>query len=402
MSLKPPSQKKSFLNKLPGSSPSLKFWVIVPIFIMLVLSLVAVVGLAVITRQSLPPALPLVSVASFLAVVGIALLITRQIVRRLDRIIEAAEQVSQGDFSIRIEDGHSDEIGHLVRAFNNMVADLDHLHQSRDLLSRTLSPAVRESLIENGLDFRGITQEVSILFIDMMGFTPLTERCHPEQLVFFLNDYYTSIANQVHGGGGIIGKYGGDSILAFFGAPRPESPAKSSTAALLTALALQGTIEELSQRWELLGFPPIRVGMGLSFGPVMMGPIGSEAQFEYTVIGDAVNLAARLQDLTRNLPGYGIVIGTKVYQELENWVRDQIKIVSLEHYEALASREKARQPILFVDLGYVLVKGKKGPIHVYAIPDYEYPESEGKLPEKFRLFPREAPAKGNHTQKEEE
>lgn len=401
MSLKPPSQKKNLLKLLPGS-PGLKFWVIAPIFIMLVLSLLAVVGLALITRQPLPPALPLISVASFLAVVGIALLITRQIARRLNRIIEAAEQVSQGDFAIRVDDEHPDEIGHLVRAFNNMVADLEYLHQSRDLLSRTLSPAVRESLIENGLDFRGITQEVSILFIDMMGFTSITERCHPEQLVFFLNDYYTSIANQVHSGGGIIGKYGGDSILAFFGAPRPESPANSSTAALLTALALQGTIEELSQRWELLGFPPIRVGMGLSFGPVMTGPIGSETQFEYTVIGDSVNLAARLQDLTRNLPGYGIVVGAEVYQVLEDRVRDQIKIISLESYEALAGWEKSRQPIIFVDLGYVLVKGKKGPVHVYAIPDYDQQEVEANRPAKFSLFPREAPQKGHKSQNQEQ
>ena len=177
-----------------------------------------------------------------------------------------------------------------------------------------------------------------------------------------------------------MGKYGGDSILAFFGAPLPESPEKSSTAALLTALALQETIEELSERWTILGLPPIRVGMGISLGPVMAGPICSEQQFEYTVIGDAVNLAARLQDLTRNVPGYGIMLSQEVYSSLEDRIKDQLRVVNLEEYDIMDAREKRTSPVHFVDLGRVLVKGKKGPVHVYAIPDYE---PEEPLPDKI-------------------
>src|SRR6185295_1821219 len=112
-------------------------------------------------------------------------------------------------------------------------------------------------LMEKGLDFRGITQMVSVLFIDIRDFTRITEgHDNMEHLVIFLNDYYTTIANQVHMGGGIIGKYGGDSILAYFGAPDPEPVSKSSTAAFLTALALQDTLDELSERWHILGLPP--------------------------------------------------------------------------------------------------------------------------------------------------
>ncbi len=354
--------------------PSLRFWVIAPIFVMLILFLLALLGFALITRQAPPFELFLVAITSFLAVAGIALLITRRISRRFQMIIGAADQIAQGDFTIRIKDDHDDEIGQLVRAFNEMVTNLEQLHRSRDLLSRTMSPAVRESLIESGLDFRGITQLVTILFIDIKDFTRITERHNTEQVVFFLNDYYTNIANQVHVGGGIVGKYGGDSILAFFGAPQPEPPHKSSTAALLTALALQETIEAMSERWRLLGLPPIRAGMGVSIGPVVAGPIGSEQQFEYTVIGDAVNLASRLQDLTRNVAGYSIMISQEVYAALEDRIKDQLKVVDLERYEAMDAREKATSPVHFVDLGHVLVKGKKGPVHVYAIPDYELDE----------------------------
>ena len=351
--------------------PGLRFWVVAPIFVMLVLFLLALLGFALIARQSPPLELVLVAIVSFLAVAGIALVITHRIGRRFQTIIDAADRIAQGDFTIRVQDDHDDEIGQLVRAFNEMVCNLEQLHRSRDLLSRTMSPVVRESLIERGLDFRGITQLVAILFVDIKDFTRITEGHNTEQVVFFLNDYYTSIANQVHAGGGIVGKYGGDSILAFFGAPHPEPAEKSSTAALLTALALQETIEEMSERWRLLGLPPIRAGMGVSLGPVVAGPIGSEQQFEYTVIGDAVNLAARLQDLTRNVPGYGIMISQEVYDALQDRIKDQLKIVDLPTYEAMAPKEKTTSPVHFVDLGHVLVKGKKGPVHVYAIPDYE-------------------------------
>lgn len=252
-----------------------------------------------------------------------------------------------------------------------MVNNLDRLHHHQDLLSRTLSPAVRQSLMERGLDFRGITQTVSVLFVDIRDFTRITEAHHsPEQLVFFLNDYYSTIASQVHGGGGIIGKYGGDSIMAYFGAPTPEAPAKTSVAALLTALALQDAMAILSERWQVLGLPPIQAGIGIAHGPVIAGPIGSAEQFEYTVIGDVVNLAARLQALTRNVSGYSIILSFETYEALEEKLKNQIQITTPQAYQALSGQDKIRRPIQLIDLGEVLVKGKKGPVHVYGVPDF--------------------------------
>lgn len=377
------STLKKYISQIV--KPSLKFWVSAPIFIMLSLFLLAMLAFSLITGETLPFEFVLAGIIAFLAVAGLALLINRQITQRFSRIIDAAEQVARGDFTIRVNDVHDDEIGQLVQVFNKMVTNLEELHQSRDLLSRTMSPAVRESLIEQGLDFRGLLQVVSILFIDIRDFTRITERHNTEQVVIFLNDYYTSIANQVHMGGGIVGKYGGDSVLAFFGAPLPESAEKSSSAALLTALALQETIDEISERWTILGLPPVRVGMGISIGPVVAGPIGSEQQFEYTVIGDAVNLASRLQDLTRNVPGYSIMISREVYDALELRIKNQLKVVKLEEYEGLNVRQKRTSPVHFVDLGPVLVKGKKGPVHVYAIPDHQMEEPE--LPNPHEAWP---------------
>jgi adenylate cyclase len=362
------AQKQTLRRRL--GSPSLRFWIIIPLLILFIL-LVLALGVSYIRTGEFPTTLLIIAIITFAAFIGPGLFVTRHVVQRIEQIITAAEIAAQGDLSIRIDNESDDEIGQLVHAFNDMVRNLDHLQRSRDLLSRTMSPAVRQSLLERGLDFRGITQEVSVLFIDIRDFTRITESHHStEQLVFFLNDYYTTIANQVHIGGGIIGKYGGDSILAYFGAPAPEPASKSSTAALLTALALEEALDELSDRWRILGLPPIRVGIGLSIGQVVAGPIGSEQQFEYTVIGDTVNLAARLQDLTRSLEGFNIILSLEVYEALERRVKDQIAVVGSAAYDRMDSKERARRPVIFVDLGEVSIRGKRGLVHVYGIPDF--------------------------------
>ncbi|MCQ3977843.1 MAG: hypothetical protein DPW09_30825 [Anaerolineae bacterium] len=350
--------------------PSLRFWIIIPLLILLGLLTVTLILTYWLTGQ-FPSTLLIISVISLVALIGPGLWLTRQLIGRIERIIHAAELVAGGDLTIRIDDESDDEIGRLVKAFNQMVNNLDRLHHHQDLLSRTLSPAVRQSLMERGLDFRGITQTVSVLFVDIRDFTRITEAHHsPEQLVFFLNDYYSTIASQVHGGGGIIGKYGGDSIMAYFGAPTPEAPAKTSVAALLTALALQDAMAILSERWQVLGLPPIQAGIGIAHGPVIAGPIGSAEQFEYTVIGDVVNLAARLQALTRNVSGYSIILSFETYEALEEKLKNQIQITTPQAYQALSGQDKIRRPIQLIDLGEVLVKGKKGPVHVYGVPDF--------------------------------
>ncbi len=292
----------------------------------------------------------------------------RQTAQRIQHLIDAAQHVAEGDLSVSIQDEHYDEIGQLAHVFNKMVVNLNTLHRSRDLLSRTMSPAVRQSLIEKGLDFRGITKTVSILFVDIRSFTQLAENHNTEQLVMFLNDYYMTIANQVHIEGGIIGKYGGDSILAYFGALESKPTSETSSAALLTALALQEAIQQLSDRWKYLGMPPVRVGVGISLGPVMAGPIGSEEQFEYTVIGDAVNLASRLQSLTRNVEGIDVILSREVYEALDKKIRLQIPVHNFEKYRESALSEFDSSPFQLVDLGEVLVKGKKEPIHTYGLP----------------------------------
>ena len=297
------------------------------------------------------------------------ILTNQPITKRISRLIEAAERVARGDLTIRIEDTCPDELGHLEVAFNRMVNDLNQLHESRTLLSRTMSPAIRQSLLENGLDFRSTSKIVSVLFIDIRNFTQLTESQDTEQIVFLLNDFYTTIVNQVHISGGIVGKYAGDSVLAFFGAPQSEAPQETSVKALLTALALQDAVADVSDRWRMAGMPAVRIGMGISIGPVIAGPIGSAAQFEYSIIGDVVNLASRLQGLTRSLNGFDIILSRDVYDALTDTITNQIGVIELDHFREMDEATRLKNFFNFIDLGEVLVKGKKEPVWVYGFPE---------------------------------
>ncbi len=154
----------------------------------------------------------------------------------------------------------------------------------------------------------GRKKRLTILFSDIRGFTTLSERFEqPEMLVDFLNDYLDIMTERIHQHQGIIDKYIGDAIMALFGAPlpRPNHPELACRA----ALAMKGALKTVDDRWRpqlaALGFDGIGIGIGLNCGEMVVGNIGSRKRFDYTVIGDAVNLAARLEGLSKV---YGVVI----------------------------------------------------------------------------------------------
>jgi adenylate cyclase len=171
--------KKSTLKGVLNTG--LKFRIIIPFFILISL-IILVLAMFSIGSSQFSFELLFISIVALLATVGLGLFLADQIDKRIIDIIEAAEKVTQGDLSVRLNDNHYDQIGRFSHVFNQMIANLDHLYHSRDLLSRTMSPTVRQSLIEKGLDFRGITQEVSILFVDIRGFTRITEVHNTEQV----------------------------------------------------------------------------------------------------------------------------------------------------------------------------------------------------------------------------
>lgn len=187
-------------------------------------------------------------------------------------------------------------------AIENTVAR-DQLQREaavRDRLSRFLPAGVVDRVLAGEIKLGGVSQEVTTLFADIRGFTPMSEKATPEAVVEILNEHFTIMTDAVVRFGGTLDKYIGDSVMALFGAPynKPDQdPANAVRAAMDMQMGMTQVNESLTRR----GLPNITIGIGVNTGRVIVGEIGSEKQMNYTAIGDAVNLAARLE--SNALPG---------------------------------------------------------------------------------------------------
>ena len=180
---------------------------------------------------------------------------------------------------------------------------------------RYVSPTVVDKLVkgESALELGGIKEELTILFSDIRGFTTLSEKMAPEDLVLFLNEYLTEMTGAVLDSEGTVDKYIGDAVMAFWGAPLPQGD--HAIRAIETALTMRARLAKLNAHWASQGKPTIEIGIGLNTGRVIVGNMGSDKRFDYTVIGDDVNLASRLESLTK-FYGVGILISEATLRQL--------------------------------------------------------------------------------------
>ncbi len=164
----------------------------------------------------------------------------------------------------------------------------------RKALERFLSSAIVERILANPdqIHLGGENQTATVMFTDIRAFTPMSEKMDPHQVVELLNEYFTAMTDLIFENGGTLDKYLGDGIMAIFGAPlaRPDDAGR----AVKTAMEMQRALVRLNEAWAARGQPPVRVGVGINTGPVTAGNIGSTKRMDYTVIGDAVNVASRL------------------------------------------------------------------------------------------------------------
>jgi adenylate cyclase len=212
----------------------------------------------------------------------------------------------------------------------------------RGALSQYLSPDVMHEVAANPEAVRlgGEKREMTVLFSDLRGFTSYSESIDPEELVHLLNQYLTEMTDVIFHHRGTVDKYMGDAIMAFWGAPRPQPD--HAAQACSTALNMMHELRKLNARWIEEGRAPLDIGVGINTGPMTVGNMGSEKRLDYTVMGDSVNLASRLEGLNKEY-GTNIIISENTLQAVGR--------------DAYVTR--------FLDL--VVVKGRSEPVIVYEV-----------------------------------
>jgi adenylate cyclase len=246
-----------------------------------------------IIQPGAPIEVPVLVLALVAVVLGLRaiILVSTSISDPVHEVVEAMGEVERGDLGNLIEVYESSELGQLQSGFNRMVAGLQERDQLRDLFGRHVGEEVVRRAVEEKESVAGDEREVAVLFIDLVGSTQLATTRQPHEVASVLNDFFRIVVDEVDARHGLINKFQGDAALAVFGAPlRTDDPA---SAALATARALATELQRLR----------VDFGIGVSAGPVFAGNIGAENRYEYTVVGDAVNEAARLADRAKDFDG---------------------------------------------------------------------------------------------------
>jgi len=239
--------------------------------------------------DDLGPAVVIAVAIAFVVSLELTILLSRSIFDPIDQLRSATERVGRGDLSTRVPVVSTDETGRLAQSFNDMVAGLaerERLHEAFDVY---VSPDVTEMVLRDGTHLHGEEHEVSVLVLDIRDFTQMAEQATASAIVDFLNDFYGLVVPIIERRGGRADKYVGDGLLAIFGAPEPlqDHADRAVAAALEIAVAI-------GDRYDR-----VRVGIGVNSGQVVAGTIGGGGHVEFTVIGDAVNTADRVEQVTR-------------------------------------------------------------------------------------------------------
>jgi class 3 adenylate cyclase len=214
----------------------------------------------------------------------------RSLVAPLRNLVDAAEAVEQGDFAVRVPVTTSDEVGLVARAFNKMVAGLAERDQIRDALGTYVDHDVAEHILDESDLLEGEEVDVTVMFLDVRDFTGFVERATAAEVVGTLNRLFERVVPLIAEHGGHVDKFIGDGLLAVFGVPLRH--ADHADRALAAALVIDRVVR------RDFG-DDLAVGIGLNSGPVVAGNIGGGGRLEFSVIGDAVNVAARVEAATR-------------------------------------------------------------------------------------------------------
>jgi adenylate cyclase len=235
---------------------------------------------------------------SFTISLELTVLVARSLVSSVRDLRRATDRVRKGDFSARVPVVATDETGALAQSFNMMIEGLDERERLRSAFGAYVDPVLAERVIKEGSDLAGEEVEVSILFLDIRDFTAFAERSQPAEVVTLLSDLWEMAVPILRRHGGHANKFIGDGLLGVFGAPEPLQD--HADRALRAAMEISGFVHTRFRG-------RVEVGIGVNSGTVIAGTVGGGGRVEFTVIGDAVNTAARVEAATRET-GDGVLI----------------------------------------------------------------------------------------------
>ena len=258
-----------------------------------------------------------------------ALWFARRIAQPLTDLSAAMGRVREGDFEVTAAPStrSNDEIGDLAHSFDEMAHGLKERERLRGTLGRYVSGDVADRILseEDDLSLRGEVRHVAVLFLDVRGFTTISEKLMPAEVVALLNEYFDVVVDRVAAHGGTVNKFIGDAAMCIWGAPRHTEQGERS--AVLCALEIQARAAQLSTERKRRGLTTVGFGIGINAGEAVAGNLGAAKRLEYTVIGDAVNLAQRLESQAR---AGEVLVSQRVYEkvasEVEALPRDPVKL----------------------------------------------------------------------------
>ncbi len=236
-----------------------------------------------------------VTAAILAASLAVTFTIARGITTPLRSLARAARRIGAGELDSEVRIASRDEIGELGDAFNEMTRGLRERDRLRRTFERYVSKEVAAEILQHPevVPVGGVARELTVGFVDIGGFTHLAERLGAEAVVARLNEYFETVCGAVLARAGTVNEFVGDGVVVYWGAPIPQ--ADHALRACLAALALRDALERLAAGWRTAGLPETRFRIGLHTGELIVGEIGSEERRAYRAVGDAMNLAARLE-----------------------------------------------------------------------------------------------------------
>jgi len=279
------------------------------------------------------------TVVIILAGIGISFVISKKFLKPIHMLVNGTMEIKKGNYHLKLDIINNDEIGDLTSSFNDMTDGLRKKEVIQDAFGKYVAPEVIDMILQHPDDkwLTGKKIEATVMFADIRGFTSFSEKFDPEDVITILNNHFTVATEAIFKYDGHVDKFIGDEIMAVFGAllEHEDHPVR----AVMAAVNLQSELAAINCKLEGLGKQPVKVGIGINDGYLIVGNIGSKKRMEYTVIGDAVNVASRLTDLAG--PDE-IIISHSVYQKVSDF-------------------------FIVEELDPISVKGKRAPIQTYKV-----------------------------------